>query len=98
MNKAKIMKYLDDNGFKHSIKGFGYLITAIDLSVEVPEKLDEVCKFYAEVGKIHNTTQSRAERAIRHAIETSEVKKITNSEFIARARDHFIYEVMGNHE
>lgn len=92
MNKTKIVKYLDDNGFKHSIKGFDYLITAIDLCVEVPEKLHEVCKLYAEVGKIHSTTQPRTERAIRHSIETSDVKKITNSEFIARARDHFIYE------
>lgn len=97
MEKSKIAKYLDEKGFKHSIKGFDFLITAISFCVEQPNKIHSICKLYAEVGKTHGTTPSRVERAIRHAIEANSNiigdpdGRITNSEFIARARDYFIY-------
>jgi two-component system, response regulator, stage 0 sporulation protein A len=92
MERIKIVNYLDSMGFKHANKGFGYLIDAIVLAAENPEILDAVCKeLYPAVAELHNTTASRVERAIRHAIETSNAGKITNSEFIARAKDKFVY-------
>jgi|WetSurMetagenome_2_1015567.scaffolds.fasta_scaffold788080_2 two-component system, response regulator, stage 0 sporulation protein A len=92
VERIKIVNYLDKLEFKHANRGFGYLIDAIVLSAENPEILDAVCKeLYPAVAELHNTTASRVERAIRHAIETSNAGKITNSEFIARAKDNFIY-------
>ncbi len=59
-------------GVPAHIKGYQYLRTAIKLSVDDPEMLDSVTKLlYPTVAKIYNTTPSRVERAIRHAIEVA---------------------------
>ncbi len=57
-------------GVPAHIKGYHYLREAILLSVDMPELLDSVTKLlYPAVAQKHNTTSSRVERAIRHAIE-----------------------------
>lgn len=57
-------------GVPAHIKGYYYLRTAILASVEDPELLESVTKLlYPEVARQFNTTSSRVERAIRHAIE-----------------------------
>lgn len=92
MERIKIVNYLDEKGFKHAIKGFGYLVDAIALAVKNPKVLEAICKeLYPTIAELNNTTPSRVERAMRHAIETSDDIGITNSEFIARAKDHFYY-------
>ena len=59
-------------GVPAHIKGYQYLRTAIKLSVDDPEMLDSVTKLlYPTVAKMYNTTPSRVERAIRHAIEVA---------------------------
>jgi two-component system response regulator (stage 0 sporulation protein A) len=59
-------------GVPAHIKGYQYLRTAIILAVKDPGYVGAVTKLlYPTVGKIHNTTSSRVERAIRHAIEVS---------------------------
>ena len=59
-------------GVPAHIKGYQYLRTAIKLSVEDPEMLGSVTKLlYPTVAKLYNTTSSRVERAIRHAIEVA---------------------------
>ncbi|MDE6087700.1 MAG: sporulation transcription factor Spo0A [Oscillospiraceae bacterium] len=57
-------------GVPAHIKGYHYLRAAIFASVENPELLDSVTKLlYPTVAQKYNTTSSRVERAIRHAIE-----------------------------
>ena len=57
-------------GVPAHIKGYHYLRTAILYSIEDKELLDSVTKLlYPTVAGIYDTTSSRVERAIRHAIE-----------------------------
>lgn len=63
LNKARIPA---------NIKGFHYLRTAIMLSVYDDEMVHCITKrLYPAIATRHRTTPSRAERAIRHAIETA---------------------------
>jgi two-component system response regulator (stage 0 sporulation protein A) len=59
-------------GVPAHIKGYQYLREAIILSVNDIEMMHSVTKvLYPTVAKIFNTTPSRVERAIRHAIEVA---------------------------
>lgn len=59
-------------GVPAHIKGYHYLREAIMLSVKDSEIINSVTKIlYPTVAKKHNTTSSRVERAIRHAIEVA---------------------------
>lgn len=59
-------------GVPAHIKGYHYLRKAIILSVRNTEVVNSVTKIlYPTVAKMHNTTSSRVERAIRHAIEVA---------------------------
>ncbi len=53
-------------------KGYQYLRDAIMMSVEDMEMLNSITKIlYPTIAKKHQTTPSRVERAIRHAIEVA---------------------------
>ena len=57
-------------GVPAHIKGYHYLRVAILLSIDNQELLESVTKMlYPAVAKHFDTTSSRVERAIRHAIE-----------------------------
>lgn len=57
-------------GVPAHIKGYHYLRAAILSSIDNPDLLDSVTKLlYPTVAQKFNTTSSRVERAIRHAIE-----------------------------
>ena len=57
-------------GVPGHIKGHRYIITAVRILIENPDAIDAITKeLYPGVAKEHNTTSSRVERAIRHAIE-----------------------------
>lgn len=59
-------------GVPAHIKGYQYLRTSIMLCVTDNEMLGSVTKLlYPTVAKMYNTTASRVERAIRHAIEVA---------------------------
>ncbi|MDO4608942.1 MAG: sporulation transcription factor Spo0A [Clostridia bacterium] len=59
-------------GVPAHIKGYHYLRDAIIMSVKDAEMISSVTKIlYPTVAKRHNTTSSRVERAIRHAIEVA---------------------------
>ncbi len=59
-------------GVPAHIKGYQYLRMAIMLTVRDPELMHAVTKvLYPTVAKENNTTSSRVERAIRHAIEVA---------------------------
>ncbi|MEE1055077.1 MAG: sporulation transcription factor Spo0A [Acutalibacteraceae bacterium] len=71
-NKLEIMitKIIREIGIPANIKGYHYLRTAIKLAVKNSEIMNSVTKLlYPTVAKNHNSTSSRVERAIRHAIE-----------------------------
>lgn len=59
-------------GVPAHIKGYHYLREAIMLAVKDGEIINSVTKqLYPTVAKLHDTTSSRVERAIRHAIEVA---------------------------
>lgn len=59
-------------GVPAHIKGYQYLREAIIMSVEDSEMLNSITKIlYPSIAKKYQTTSSRVERAIRHAIEVA---------------------------
>lgn len=69
---VEIDRRISEAGVPHHIKGYRYLNTAIHLCIEDMDKLNGVTKdLYPSIAKKHNTTSSRVERAIRHAIEVA---------------------------
>ena len=81
----KIEKYLFEKGIKPHLKGFDYLIQAIEICQKDKSVLRKITtELYPTIAKINNDTPSRSARAIRHAISTSK-ENVSNSEFIGRA-------------
>ena len=67
-----ITKTLHELGVPSHIKGYQYIRESISLVYERPEIVGGITKeLYPEVAKKFDTTVSRVERAIRHAIEVS---------------------------
>lgn len=67
-----VSEIMHELGVPAHIKGYQYLRDAIILSVNSPEMMNSVTKvLYPTVAKHFNTTSSRVERAIRHAIEVA---------------------------
>ncbi len=67
-----ITEIIHQIGVPAHIKGYHYLRDSIILSVKDPEHINCITKLlYPTVAKMHNTTSSRVERAIRHAIEVA---------------------------
>ena len=59
-------------GIPAHIKGYQYLREAIILTIKDMDMINAVTKvLYPEVARRYNTTPSRVERAVRHAIETA---------------------------
>ena len=71
-NFCKGRVILHEIGVPAHIKGYHYLRDSIIMSVEHPEIINAVTKqLYPSVAKKYETTSSRVERAIRHAIEVA---------------------------
>ena len=67
-----ITKILHQIGVPAHIKGYHYLREGIRLTVKDEEMINSVTKIlYPTIAKKYNTTSSRVERAIRHAIEVA---------------------------
>ena len=70
--EAQVTKIIHQIGVPAHIKGYQYLRTAIILTVNDSEIINSVTKIlYPTVAKKYQTTTSRVERAIRHAIEVA---------------------------
>ncbi len=70
--EIKVTEILHQIGVPAHIKGYHYLRDSIIMSVETPEIINSVTKqLYPSVAKRFDTTSSRVERAIRHAIEVA---------------------------
>jgi len=67
-----ITKILHELGVPSHIKGYQYIREGIVMLYKKPEVIGGITKeLYPEVAEKYNTTVSRVERAIRHAIEVS---------------------------
>lgn len=70
--ESDVTSMIHEIGVPAHIKGYQYLRDAIMMSVEDMEMLNSVTKvLYPTIAKNHQTTPSRVERAIRHAIEVA---------------------------
>lgn len=70
--ETRITDMIHEVGIPAHIKGYHYLRDAIMMAVEDMDVLNAVTKvLYPTVAKKHQTTSSRVERAIRHAIEVA---------------------------
>lgn len=70
--EAHITEILHEIGVPAHIKGYRYLRFAIMVAVQRPEIINKITgELYPVVAKEYNTTASRVERAIRHAIDVA---------------------------
>ena len=70
--EADVTDIIHEIGVPAHIKGYQYLRDAIMMSVDDTEMLNSITKqLYPSIAKLHKTTPSRVERAIRHAIEVA---------------------------
>ncbi len=70
--EVKVTKIMQQLGIPAHIKGYRYIRDAIIMVIQEIELMGAVTKkLYPLVAKKYNTTPSRVERAIRHAIEVS---------------------------
>lgn len=70
--KIRVTEILHQIGVPAHIKGYHYVRAAIILSVENDEMINAITKLlYPTVAEQYDTTPSRVERAIRHAIEVA---------------------------
>ena len=68
--EAKVIETMHNIGIPANVKGYQYARTAIMKVTANPDLISAVTKeLYPIIAKIYNTTPSRVERAIRHAIE-----------------------------
>lgn len=79
-NEKRTIEHLENDvtdmihevGVPAHIKGYQYLRDAIMMVIEEPEMLNSITKIlYPTIAKRNQTTPSRVERAIRHAIEVA---------------------------
>ena len=70
--KGYVTNIIHEIGIPAHIKGYHYLREAIMMAVEDSQSLDSITKIlYPSIAKKFQTTSSRVERAIRHAIEVA---------------------------
>ena len=70
--ERRITELILDVGIPAHIKGYHYLRSAIQMTVEDNSMLSGITKvLYPNIAKKYETTPSRVERAIRHAIEVA---------------------------
>ena len=70
--KIQVTEILHQIGVPAHIKGYHYLRDSIIMAIETPDIINSVTKqLYPGVAKRYDTTASRVERAIRHAIEVA---------------------------
>lgn len=90
MQRNKIEDRLIQIGILPNLKGFEYLVTAID-TYQYGMPLMEI---YVDTAQKYKTTYSRVERCIRHAKNKTTYGKYTNGEFLSL----FKYEINRENE
>lgn len=74
MNRAKIEDALISMGIPTGIKGFTYIVDAVEIFDERGTNIKITKELYPAVAQKSDTTPPRAERAIRHAFEVARSK------------------------
>ncbi|MBZ4645806.1 MAG: two-component system, response regulator, stage 0 sporulation protein [Petroclostridium sp.] len=70
--EANVTKVIHEIGVPAHIKGYQYLRDAIMMAIKDMEIINSITKqLYPSIARQYNTTPSRVERAIRHAIEVA---------------------------
>lgn len=70
--QVSISKLLHDLGIPSHIKGYQFIRDAVNMLFDDPELIGGITKeLYPEIANKYNTTVSRVERSIRHAVEVS---------------------------
>ena len=69
MNREKIEDVLLAMGVPVGIKGFKYIVDAVEILEERGTNISITKELYPMVAEKNNTTSPRAERAIRHAFD-----------------------------
>lgn len=70
--EEKISKIFINVGIPPHIKGYAFLREGVKMAVEDPDIINSITKkLYPSIGEKYNTTPSKVERAIRHAIEVA---------------------------
>jgi two-component system response regulator (stage 0 sporulation protein A) len=68
--EIRIMDILKKVGTPPSLIGYNYAIQAVKFAIADPSYLRDITKrLYPDIAAVYNTTPSRVERAIRHAVE-----------------------------
>lgn len=74
-----IQATLNQIGVPHNLKGYIYLVSAIDKCISERSKLNQIVNvLYKEIADENSDTVSKTESAIRHAIEISWNRGNTN--------------------
>lgn len=71
MNRNKVEDALFSIGITANLKGFKYIVDALEVIEEEGCDVSMTKVLYPKVAKMNRTTTSRVERAIRHAFEIS---------------------------
>jgi two-component system response regulator (stage 0 sporulation protein A) len=69
MNKKQVFEILNKVGISCDLKGRDYIETAIELVYENGQ-ISVFGELYPKIAEKYNTTPSKVERAIRHAVES----------------------------
>ena len=70
--EEKISKIFINVGIPPHIKGYSFLREGVKMAVEDPDVINNITKkLYPSIGEKYQTTASKVERAIRHAIEVA---------------------------
>ena len=67
--ETRVTKIIFDMGIPAHIQGYCFIRSAVIMAIERPEIIENITKaLYIDLAKEYNTTPSRIERSIRHAI------------------------------
>ena len=70
--EVEVTGFMREIGIPANIKGYQFIRHAVMLAVKDRDIINSITKqLYPQIAKEHNTTPSRVERAIRHAIEVT---------------------------
>ena len=80
-------KYLDENGIKHSNKGYIFLLEAMMIMCRMQRMKWVLDDIYEEIAKKYSVNKCSVERTIRYSLLKT---NLSNKEFLARAFDNIV--------
>ena len=78
-DRLTISRVLRECGIPANLNGYDCIITAIEMCLQDKSLTKALTKrLYPDIAKVHQTTPTRAERNIRHSIETAFLRADTS--------------------